>query len=131
MFEDNIIREFDPKTTWNSRTDQIVEKFYKPALKNSILYQRMSGYFSSTSFSHVAKEIIEFIERNGRIQLVTSPNLSNIDKDIIERSIEDPEKLLSDKRFVANTIPWSTCSITSPSSNVPVCSPHVSPPTID
>ena len=96
MPEDNITREFDPKTTWNSRTDQIVEKFYKPALKNSILYQRMSGYFSSTSFSHVAKEIIEFIERNGRIQLVTSPNLSNIDKDIIERSIEDPEKLLSD-----------------------------------
>lgn len=85
---------------WNSRTDDIVEQFYKPALANNCnLYQRMSGYFSSTSFTHVTDEILEFIERNGKIQLITSPNFSQIDKYIIERSIQDPEKLLSEIFF--------------------------------
>ena len=99
MSEDNITREFDPKMNWNSRRDDIVEDFFKPALANSVLYQRMSGYFSSTSFVYVANEILEFIDRNSRIQLVTSPNLSHIDKDMIERSMEDPEKLLSEIFF--------------------------------
>ena len=99
MSEDNITREFNPKMNWNSRRDDIVEDFFKPALANSVLYQRMSGYFSSTSFVYVANEILEFIDRNSRIQLVTSPNLSHIDKDMIERSMEDPEKLLSEIFF--------------------------------
>lgn len=94
-------RQFNPKPSWNSRGgDNVIEDFYKPALKNNCnLYQRMAGFFTSTSFSHVVNEILEFIERGGKIQLITSPNLSTIDKDMIEQSIHDPEKLLSEIFF--------------------------------
>lgn len=89
-------REFDPKLNWSSTKDDLIDEFYKPSLSKCELYQRLSGYFSSTSFSNVANEILEFIENNGRIQLVTSPNLSQIDKKIIEQSIQEREKLLSE-----------------------------------
>jgi len=89
-------REFDPKLNWSSSRDNLIDGFYRPALSNCELYQRLSGYFSSTSFANVANEILEFIEKKGRIQLVTSPNLSQIDKKIFERSVQDGEKLLSE-----------------------------------
>ena len=101
MSDEPSIRQFNPKPTWNSRGgDDVIEDFYKPALKNNCyLYQRLAGYFTSTSFSHVTNEILEFIERKGKIQLITSPNLSTVDIDIIEQSIHDPEKLLSEIFF--------------------------------
>ena len=60
-------REFDPKLTWNSSRDDVINEFYKPALANCELYQRLSGYFSSSTFANVANEILDFIESNGRI----------------------------------------------------------------
>ena len=86
-------REFDPKLSWNSLDDDCIEDFYKPALKNCKLYQRFSGYFSSSVFAHIATEILEFIESGGRIQLVTSPQLSQNDKEIFEQSVLHREKL--------------------------------------
>jgi superfamily II DNA or RNA helicase len=101
MSNEPDFRQFNPKPTWNSRGgDDLVEGFYKPALKNNCnLYQRMSGFFTSTSFSHVVQEILDFIERDGKIELITSPNLSTMDKETIEQSVDDPEKLISEIFF--------------------------------
>ena len=89
-----MTREFNPKLTWNSITDDCINDFYKPALKNCKLYQRSSGYFSSSVFAHVAKEILDFIETGGRIQLIASPQLSTSDKEIFEQSVLEREKIL-------------------------------------
>ena len=86
---------FQPKLSWSSLNDNLIESFYRPALKNAILYQRKAGYFSSTSFVGITKEIIELIENNGRIQLITSPNFSASDKNILEKSITEREDTLS------------------------------------
>ena len=96
MSSESEPRKFNPKPTWNSRGgDDLIEDFYKPSLKNCNLYQRMSGFFTSTSFTHVAQEILDFIERDGKIELITSPNLSTMDKETIEKSIDDPEQFIS------------------------------------
>jgi len=87
-------REFDPKLTWNSITDDCINDFYKPSLKNCKLYQRSSGYFSSSVFAHVAREILDFIETGGRIELIASPQLSTSDKELFEQSVLEREKLL-------------------------------------
>ena len=92
-------RIFDPKLGWSSTKDNLVEDFYRPALLDCEKYQRLAGYFSSTSFAYVANEMLEFIENNGCIQLITSPKLSEIDKKIIEHSIEDRIKFISDGFF--------------------------------
>ena len=90
-----MTRDFDPKLSWNSLSDDCINDFYKPALKNCNLYQRLSGYFSSSVFAHIALEILEFIETGGRMELVTSPELSSVDKDLFEQSILEREKLCS------------------------------------
>jgi len=88
-----MTRDFDPKLSWNSLRDDCIKDFYKPALKNCQLYQRLSGYFSSSVFAHIAIEILEFIETGGRMELVTSPELSSTDKEIFEQSVLEREKL--------------------------------------
>ena len=89
-----MARDFDPKLTWNSLTDDCINNFYIPALKNCKLYQRLSGYFSSSVFAHVAREILEFIEVGGKIELIASPQLSTSDKEILEQSVLESDKLL-------------------------------------
>ena len=85
-------RKFDPKLTYNSFTDNCVNDFYRPALKKCKLYQRSAGYFSSSAFAHVAKEILEFIEAEGRMELIASPQISASDKKIFEQSVLEKEK---------------------------------------
>lgn len=86
---------FEPKLFWRSTRDDIIEAFYKPALKNCLLYQRLSAYFSSTTFANIAEEILDFIESDGRIQLITSSHLSQNDKDLFERSVDERDRIVS------------------------------------
>ena len=81
---------------WSSSNDDLIASFYRPVLENAVLYQRKAGYFSSTSFVQITDEIIELIERRGRIQLITSPNFSAQDKQIIEKSVEERERIISE-----------------------------------
>lgn len=85
------------KWLWDTTSgDDIVNDFYRPALENAVFYQRKAGYFSSTTFVEISTEMINFIERNGRMQLITSPNLSTYDKKLLEDSIQNREKILSE-----------------------------------
>ena len=93
---ESLERSFDPKLSWNSSKDDIINDFYRPGLVNCNLYQRLSGYFSSTTFSNVANEILDFIQSNGKIQLITSPQLSSKDKEILEYSVTNREAILED-----------------------------------
>ena len=87
--------DFNPKIGWDSDEDDILNDFFKPALERTILYQRLAGYFSSTAFVLILSEVIDFIKRGSRIQLVTSLNLSQQDINTIEQSVENREKILS------------------------------------
>ncbi len=89
--------DFHPKIGWDSDEDDILNDLYKPALQRTVLYQRLAGYFSSTTFAVAFKETIDFIKRGGRMQLVTSAELSYEDIKIIEQSVENHEKILSEK----------------------------------
>lgn len=87
---------FEPKLSWNSLKDDLVPDFYRPALNDTKLYQRKAGFFSSTSFMDVTNEIISIIEKKGRIQLITSPKLSSSDIEILQKSVEEKDKLISE-----------------------------------
>ena len=76
-------RRFEPKLNWSSTEDNFVEDCYKPALLDCEKYQIRINYFSSASFAYVANEILEFMENNGRIQLITNQNLSKIGKKLL------------------------------------------------
>lgn len=73
--------------------DNIVETFYSPALKNSISYDRQSGYFSSSSLAIASEGILGLIENDGSMRLLTSPIISEKDLVILEKVSDNPANL--------------------------------------
>ncbi|MBI1658938.1 MAG: hypothetical protein IS632_09260, partial [Thaumarchaeota archaeon] len=80
-------KNLELKISYDSDEMNILDAFYRPVLQESILYQRMAGYFSSTTFGLVMGEVMDFIEKGGRIKLVTGVELSENDKDVIEEYV--------------------------------------------
>lgn len=80
--------QFNPKLGWNSVDDNIVECFYKPALRNCRQYDRMAGYFDSSAFAVVMREILDFVERGGKMRLGTGVQLAQADIETMKKSVE-------------------------------------------
>jgi superfamily II DNA or RNA helicase len=54
------------------RGDDVLGDFFVPTLRNSIAYERVAGYFSSTVIASAARGIAGLVENGGKIRLVTS-----------------------------------------------------------
>ena len=78
----NILRSY--KTNKND----IVREFYIPILKQSVLYKRAVGFFSSTALVELSKGIAGLIRNGGKIKFIVSPLLSEEDIDAIQRGYE-------------------------------------------
>ena len=76
------------KNEYRSLSDDIPQSFYIPALKESVLYQRAVGFFSSTSFLAIREGIDALVDNNGKVQLIISPKLSENDISDIEHGYE-------------------------------------------
>lgn len=74
-------------------TDNIVDEFYNPALSNSTSYDRMSGFFTSSSLAIASRGIVNLINNNGKMRILTCPILSKEDIDILSRCSNDPDGL--------------------------------------
>lgn len=100
------------KLRYVSFENDLIEDFYKPAIKNSVLYKRMAGYFSSSFIDELYDEIKFAKNKNDfKMEIICSPELSEQDKDsikkgyehksiieknisnVLENSLETPEKL--------------------------------------
>ena len=53
------------KSAYDSDTDNALTDFYIPALANSILYDRLTGFFSSTTLAAAAKGIAGLVKNGG------------------------------------------------------------------
>jgi len=74
--------------------DNISKEFYVPLLKETVLYKRAVGYFSSSALAEISKGITYLIENGGTIQLVASPHLTADDIEAIEKGYELREKVI-------------------------------------
>lgn len=63
--------------------DDLVGDFYIPVLSNAHKYDRIAGFFSSTSLAIAARGIAGLIANNGRMRLVCSPRLTKTDMPVI------------------------------------------------
>ena len=93
----DVERKFDPKIGWDSSLDDILEGFYKPALENCLQYDRLAGFFASSTFAVALSESLDFIERGGTMRLVTSTEFSEQDLDVITKSVDGMQDALSKK----------------------------------
>ena len=88
-------KSLDIKTSYESGVGDIVQDFYEPVLTEAILYDRISGFFTSTSLAVAARGMCNFIKNGGIMRIITSPILSSDDVKIIEQLIENKGKISS------------------------------------
>ncbi len=76
------------KSEYRSLIDNVVDDFYIPVLKESVLYQRAVGFFSSSALIAISKGVEGLISNGGKIQIIASPRLSQEDIDEIRKGYE-------------------------------------------
>ncbi|AQS09895.1 type III restriction enzyme, res subunit [Clostridium saccharobutylicum] len=79
------LKNLDIKFKYRSDLDTIYRDFYEKCLRCSIKYDRAVGYFTSDSLKLIARELENFIDRNGEIRIVANPQLKKEDIDAIEK----------------------------------------------
>jgi len=67
----------------------ILNDFYVPCLKNSVVYKRAVGYFTSAALAEAARGLVDFVENEGKMDIIASPRLT--EKDI--KAINEGYKL--------------------------------------
>lgn len=90
------LRDLELKKSYDSDEDDILNDFYIPALSESIEYDRLVGFFSSSSLALAARGITKFILNGGKIRLIAGARLKKADVEIIKEGYESPEKILED-----------------------------------
>lgn len=74
------------KASYESGVDDLVQDFYIPVLECSASYDRIAGFFSSSSLAVAAQGVAGLIQNRGYMRLIASPNLSPEDAKIIAAS---------------------------------------------
>ena len=77
--------------TYGMGDASVVDSFYVPVLSVAKKYDRLSGFFSSASFSLAAEGVAGMIANGGRMRLICSPILSPGDIEILR----NPKEALS------------------------------------
>lgn len=90
------LRDLNLKYSYETLVENPVRDFYVPALEQAVSYDRIAGYFSSTSLALAARGISGLIANGGKMRLIVSPHLSEEDLEIIRLSSCDPIGLLEE-----------------------------------
>jgi len=91
------LKEIKLKKAYSSDFNNILLDFYIPVLSHSVGYNRLAGFFSSSSLAIAARGISKLIKNNGIMRLVVSPKLRKDDLDAIILAHKDPEKVVEEK----------------------------------
>jgi superfamily II DNA or RNA helicase len=87
-------RDLNLKPGYDSGTDNLVEDFYIPLLKESVVYDRIAGFFTSSSLAIAAEGIAGLIKNNGKMRLLVCPKLSEEDAEMIKSCTLEPQKVI-------------------------------------
>lgn len=90
------LRDIDLKPEYRSRLDNIIKDFYVPVLKESVLYKRAVGFFSSSALLALSSGICGLIENGGNIQLIASPRLLPEDIEAINDGLKRRDEVIRD-----------------------------------
>ncbi len=88
------MREIKLKESYESGIDDLIKDFYIPVLKKSISYDRITGFFSSSSLAIAARGIAGLAKNKGKMRLIVSPKLSMDDVNAIMRANENPKDII-------------------------------------
>ena len=89
-------RRLDIRTRYSSGDDDLLADFYVPVLSRAVRYERMAGYFVSSSFLSVASGMARFIANNGAIRLLVGAKLTEADQQALLGKVP-LEEVLADR----------------------------------
>ena len=97
------LKSVDWKRVYTTSEDDLINDFFKPALKNSIRYDRGVGFFSSSWIQEAAEGLAEFACNDGKARWITSPILDKKDWEALLKGSEaENDKALS--TFMVNNV---------------------------
>lgn len=92
----NDLSTLNIKESYDSGYDNILWDFYIPVLSEANQYDRIAGFFSSSSLALAARGMQQFIEHGGRMRLVTCPKFSKRDAEMLEQSAKGMDDVLTE-----------------------------------
>lgn len=75
----NNFEELKIEMSYRSDVNNICVDFYQKCINYAVKYDRAVGYFTSGSLELLAESLLNIIKKNGKIRIVTSPNLEKED----------------------------------------------------
>ena len=97
----NDLSKLPLKHSYDSGVDDILWNFYIPVLSQANHYDRIAGFYNSASLAITAKGMAEFISNGGDMRLVTCPELSAEDIEMLER-VEDSLENIMLRNFITD-----------------------------
>jgi hypothetical protein len=58
------------ETDYNKAYDNIADSFYLPCMRNSVRYDRISGYFGSTIYIIAWTALKDFVSNGGKMRII-------------------------------------------------------------
>ena len=90
------LKDLDIKKSYISCGDEnIAKSFLVPVLKQTKLYQRSVGFFSSSVFEPILDGVVSLTRNGGKIQLIASPHLNEEDIHAISLGYEKREAVVN------------------------------------
>ena len=89
-------QDIEIKSEYRSRLDNVIKDFYVPVLKQSVLYKRAVGFFSSTALVELSAGICGLVKNGGKIQLIASPHLSSDDIEAINSGLKRRDDVIEE-----------------------------------
>ena len=85
------------KPSYDTIQDDLLVDFYIPVLEHAKRYDRISGFFSSTSLAIAARGIAGLIRNKGKMRLLTCQKLSKDDVTEIQKYVRHADSLIGEK----------------------------------
>ncbi len=83
------LKKFNFLPIYSKDKNDLYKEFYELCIKNSIQYDRMTGYFGSSIFAVISEGLQTFIGNQGKIRIICSPIISSEDYDAIIKGYND------------------------------------------
>ena len=89
------LNDIDLKLSYRTGENDLINEFLTPCLRESVLYRRAAGYFTSMGLALAARGVADLASRGGRMQLVVSPHLEANDVAALQKAINQPKEVLT------------------------------------
>lgn len=88
------LKDVQLKKAYDSDRDDLLRSFYIPAMSTGVRYKRLAGFFSSGILSAAARGITDFIQNEGKMQLIVGIDVHSDDYEAMQKSLIDPESYI-------------------------------------